>query len=43
VNIEGYENIILLNINNWGGGVTGLWKPDSIKNFVKDSFSDGII
>jgi len=27
VNIDEYENIIFLNINSWGGGVTDLWKP----------------
>jgi diacylglycerol kinase (ATP) len=43
VSIEEYENIILLNIDNWGGGVTGLWKPDSQRNFRKQSFSDGLI
>lgn len=43
VSIEEYENIILLNIDNWGGGVTGLWKADSQRNFRKQSFSDGVI
>ena len=26
VNIEGYENLIIMNIDSWGGGVNGLWK-----------------
>jgi diacylglycerol kinase (ATP) len=43
VNIEGYENIIMLNINHWGGGVNGLWKPNNKLNFVKDSHSDGFL
>jgi diacylglycerol kinase (ATP) len=33
----------MLNINNWGGGVTGLWKPDPANNFSKDSYSDGLL
>lgn len=42
VDISGYENIVFLNINYWGGGVTQLWKADP-KVFKKDSFGDGII
>lgn len=26
LSIDDYENVILLNIKHWGGGVTGLWK-----------------
>lgn len=35
VNIEEYENLILLNIEYWGGGVTELWRTDSKSTFVK--------
>lgn len=27
VNIDDIENVILLNIFHWGGGVTNLWEP----------------
>jgi diacylglycerol kinase (ATP) len=43
VNIDEYQNLILLNIDNWGGGVTELWKSDSKSSFSKESFSDGVI
>lgn len=43
VNIDEYENLILLNIDNWGGGVNKLWKTDPKKSFVNESFSDGVI
>lgn len=28
VNITDIENVILLNIFHWGGGVTNLWQPN---------------
>jgi hypothetical protein len=44
LSIEDYENVILLNIKHWGGGVTGLWKKEQQgKFFEKQSFSDGKI
>ena len=39
--LEDIENIILLNIRHWGGGVTGLW--DQNNEFQKQSYSDGLI
>ncbi len=40
VNIEDIENVILLNIFHWGGGVTNLWEATG--DFVKQSYSDGL-
>lgn len=39
INIEDIENVILLNIFHWGGGVTNLWQ--STTEFSSQSFSDG--
>lgn len=41
INIDDIENVILLNIFHWGGGVTNLWQPN--ETFVKQSYSDGIM
>ncbi len=43
INIDDFESIILLNIDNWGGGVTGLWRSDSRNGLSNASFSDGLI
>ena len=32
-----------MNIDNWGGGVTGLWKSDARSGLGNASFSDGLI
>ena len=40
--IEGYQNLIILNIDHWGGGVTELWKTKN-SQFRKDSYSDGML
>jgi diacylglycerol kinase (ATP) len=42
VSVEHYENLVLLNIHHWGGGVTDLWKSKT-NGFAKDSFSDGLL
>ena len=34
---------MVLNIDHWGGGVTGLWKTNPQEHFVKDSHSDGML
>lgn len=41
INIEDIENVILLNIFHWGGGVTNLWEANG--NFTKQSYSDGLL
>ena len=41
VSLDDIENLIILNIMHWGGGVTDLWKEN--EEFKKQSFSDGII
>ena len=35
--------MIVLNINNWGGGVTGLWRADAGRGMAKESYSDGLL
>ncbi len=41
INIEDIENVILLNIFHWGGGVTNLWHSN--ESFSKQSYSDGVL
>lgn len=44
INIEDIENVILLNIFHWGGGVTGLWDTGTGSGgWSKQSFSDGLL
>jgi hypothetical protein len=42
VGIEDIENLIILNIDHWGGGVTGLWNNKS-GEVSEQSFSDGML
>lgn len=37
--IDEFENLVLLNIDHWGGGVTDLWKAGG--KFKKAAFGDG--
>jgi diacylglycerol kinase (ATP) len=41
ISLEGLENIVLLNITHWAGGVSGLWKESA--EFKPSSMNDGII
>jgi diacylglycerol kinase (ATP) len=44
VNIEEYENLIVMNIDQWGGGVTDLWKKErNGGNWKDNSYGDGLI
>ncbi|CAD8054031.1 unnamed protein product [Paramecium sonneborni] len=35
------ENVIILNINSWSGGVTGLWEQDA--DFKQQKINDGLL
>lgn len=37
------ENIIVLNINSWSGGVTNLWNPAEKSGFKPQRMNDGLL
>lgn len=41
ISLDDIDNVILLNIKHWGGGVTNLW--DANKNYKKQSYCDGLL
>lgn len=41
ISLEGLENIVLLNITHWAGGVSGLWKESA--EFKPNRMDDGMI
>lgn len=41
IELSGLENLVLLNINHWAGGVSGLWKATG--NFKPSCMNDGVL